>query len=273
MNSLRILLFALVLAGGLLAASVAARAQELTVDRIVRNTNRVAYYQGKDGRAEVSMVITDSQGRQRKREFTILRWDDQPEGDDSVTGEQKFYVYFHRPADVRKTVFLVWKHIGKDDDRWLYLPALDLVKRIAATDERTSFVGSDFFYEDVSGRCIEEDDHQLTQTTDTYYVLRNTPKDPEAVEFSYYLMWVHKASFIPVKIEYFDKQGGKYRVYEVLGVDDIQGYKTVTKSKMTDLRRKSSTVVTYNKVKYAVGLPEDIFTERYLRNPPRGYLR
>jgi len=48
-------------------------------------------------------------------------------------GDQKFYVYFLEPADVRKMVYMVWKHTDRDDDRWLYLPALDLVKRIAAS--------------------------------------------------------------------------------------------------------------------------------------------
>ena len=129
----------------------------------------------------VKMTITDDQGREREREFTILRRDA-----DDTDREQKFYVYFHQPADVRDMVFMVWKHVGADDDRWLYLPALDVIKRIAASDERTSFVGSNFFYEDVSGRGIEEDNHELVETTDVYYVLKNTPKDPGAVEFDSY---------------------------------------------------------------------------------------
>ena len=75
---------------------------------------------------------------------------------------------------------MVWKHLDKDDDRWLYLPALDVQKRIAATDKRTSFVGSHFFYEDVSGRRLSDDRHELVEVTDTYYVMKNTPKEPGA---------------------------------------------------------------------------------------------
>ena len=248
-----------------------------SVQEMVERANRVAYYQGKDGRAKVTMVITDSQGRQRRKQFTILRRDDPPpkgtKDDDTYAVDQKFYVYFRLPADERKTVFMVWKHLDKDDDRWLYLPALDLVKRIAATEERTSFVGSDFFYEDVSGRNIAEDDHEFVETTENYYVLKNVPKDPKAVEFSYYKMWIHRDSFVTVKVIYFDKKGEKYRVYEALNVEEIQGYRTVTKSKMQDLRRNSHTVIEYRDVKYDIGLPEDIFTERYLRRPPTEYLK
>jgi hypothetical protein len=252
---------------GGIAMCAAAWAQAPGVEEIVARTNEASYYQGDDGRARVTMTITDDQGRTREREFTILRRD---AGDDS--GKQKFYVFFHRPADVRDTVFMVWKHVGADDDRWLYLPALDVIKRIAASDERTSFVGSHFFYEDVSGRGIEEDHHELVETTDTYYVLKNTPKDPGSVEFDSYTMWIHKDTYIPVKIEY-EKGGETYRVAEALGVEDIQGYKTVTKSRMRDLRSGGETVLDYSKVEYDLGIPEDVFTERYLRSAPRDYVR
>ena len=56
-------------------------------------------------------------------------------------------------------------------------------------------------------------------------------------------------------------------------VDDIDGHKTVTSSRMKDLRSGGETVLTYENVKYDTGLPEDVFTERYLRTPPREYLR
>jgi len=250
-------------------------AADLKVADIVHRTNYAAYYKGADGRAQVAMTITDAQGRTRSREFAILRRDDQPEGaeDESFTGEQKFYVYFHRPADVNKMVFMVHKHLDRDDDRWLYLPALDLVKRIAAGDKRTSFVGSHFFYEDVSGRSPALDEHELIETTDTYYVLNNTPKDKTAVEFASYKMWVHKKTFIPVKIQYVDKQGEAYRTYTALKVDTIQGFPTVTQAKMEDTRIGGHTVLAYSDVAYNVGVPADIFTERYLRQPPRKYLK
>lgn len=258
------------------AKKTAPEKETLSVQEIVEKTNHASYYQGKDGSAKVKMVITDSQGRERNREFTILRWDQPaPDGKDGDTycGNQKFYVYFTRPADVNKMVFMVWKKTEGDDDRWLYMPALDLVKRIAASDKRTSFVGSNFFYEDVSGRSIDADKHELVETTDNYYVLKNTPKEPGEVEFAYYKMWIHKGSFLPVKTEYYDKDAKAYRRYTASKVEEIQGFKTVTQSMMQDLSDKSKTVMTYDEVKYNIGIPEDVFTERYLRRAPRKYLR
>jgi len=266
------------------AKTTAVKAPEekvLSVDQIVDRTNHVAYYQGIDGRAKVKMTITDSQGRKRMRELTILRWD-QPDPnlpkkkkrkDSSFCGEQRIYAFFNRPADVYRTVFMVWKHLHKDDDRWMYLPALDLVKRISATDKRTSFIGSHFFYEDISGRNINDDVHKLVKTTKDYYVLKNTPKKPKLVEFAYFEMWIHRKSFIVVKTDYYDKQKRKYRTYQALKVKRIQGYPTVVKSRMTDLRTKGNTLLEYTDVKYDIGIPKSIFTERYLRKPARKYLK
>jgi outer membrane lipoprotein-sorting protein len=252
-----------------LVLSAAAQAAAAEVDEVVAKANRAAYYQGQDGRAKVDMTIKDSQGRERTRQFVILRKD---VGQDVDAG-QKFYVYFRRPADVNRTAFLVWKKPGSDDDRWLYLPALDLVKRIAASDQRTSFVGSHFFYEDVSGRSPEEDTHVLEEGTADYQILKSTPKDPSMVEFSFYRTWIHRGTFIPVKTEYYDDDGKSYRSYEALEVQTVDGYPTVIKSRMSDTRMGGTTTIEYKDVKYDIGLNEDLFTERYLRNAPRKYLR
>ncbi|MBC8206209.1 MAG: outer membrane lipoprotein-sorting protein [Kiritimatiellaeota bacterium] len=236
----------------------------LTVDEIVEKANQVAYYAGEDGQADVKMVITDAGGGERVREFRILR-------KNTGEGTQKFYVYFTEPADVARQVFMVWKEVaqGKDDSRWLFLPALNLVKPIAPGDKRTSFVGSDFVYEDVSGRALWEDTHELTGETDTHYIVKNTPKNPDAVDFSEYTVSIDKETFLPVKAEYLDKNGKLYRRVEATKIETVQGFPTVIESKVSDLARGGHTVNTFNNIKYDTGLKEMIFTERFLRRPPR----
>ena len=238
------------------------------VNTIVNKANLVAYYQGKDGKARVKMTITDKKGQTREREFNVLRKDVEEGGD------QNYFVYFIRPADVRRMVFMVHKHadIKKDDDRFLYLPALDLVKRIAAGDKRTSFVGSDFLYEDVSGRSLQEDTHELTETTDKLFVVKNVPKRPDNVEFSYYNVSIDRETFVPLKMEYYDKDGRLYRTIEALKVEKIQGFPTAVKSLVSDLKSGGKTEMEFSNVKYDIGL-EDIFEERYLRRPPREAIR
>ncbi len=243
-----------------------AGAQELSVDQIIRKANDAAYYAGEDGRADVKMLISDERGGTRVREFSLLRLNMQGK-------DQKFYVYFKAPADVRKMAYLVWKNAGKDDDRWLWLPALNLVKRIAPGDKRTSFVGSDFLYEDVSGRGIHEDDHELVETTDSEYLIKSVPKDNDSVEFSYYNIWIDKATFLPLKAEYYDKTGKLYRRVEATKVQTIQGYPTVIEAVASDIKAGSSTRNLFSKIKYDIGLKEMIFTERFLRRPPREVTR
>lgn len=267
LNYLKVLATALVLQGLLLQGTVAQATDLSDADQIVSQANLAAYYAAEDGRSEARMIIKDAQGREQKRQFTILRRD-RTEG-----GEQDFLVVFSRPSDVRNTVFLVAKKPGKDDDRWLYLPGLDLVKRISAGDKRTSFVGSHFFYEDVSGRGSEEDSHKLLETTDQFYVIDNHPLDAGSVEFSRYVVWINKQTFLPMKIEYYDEQGEAYRQVEVLDTDVVQGFPTVTMSRVSDLRSGGETVMEFRFFKYDLGMEEDVFSERSLRKPPREWLR
>ena len=238
------------------------------VQTIVKKANIVAYYQGKDGKAKVKMIITNKQGQQREREFNILRKDVEDGGD------QKYFVYFLRPPDVRRTVYMVHKHTdpGKDDDRWLYLPALDLDRRIAAGDKRTSFVGSDFLYEDVSGRSLEEDTHELIETTDELFVIKNVPKQPNTVEFNYFNVSIDRKTYVPMKMEFYDKKNKLYRVIESKKVEKIQDFPTVVKSVVSNLKTGSKTEMEFSNVEYNINL-EDIFTERYLHRPPREAIR
>ncbi len=235
---------------------------------IVKKALHASYYQGGDEKAQVHMRIIDGQGRERVRRMILLR-----KNLDDSGGPQKYYVFFSKPADIKKMVFMAWKNIGREDDRWLYLPALDLVKRIAASDERTSFVGSHFFYEDVSGRNIDKDIHELLEENDKYYVIKSIPMHPDVVEFSYYKNWVDKKTFLPMRAEYFNNNGDVYRTYAVLKVEKIDGYPTVINSIMENKLTGGKTILNYSSVKYSLGLPVNIFTERFLRRPAKKYLR
>ncbi|MGM0416060.1 MAG: outer membrane lipoprotein-sorting protein [Thermodesulfobacteriota bacterium] len=250
-------------AGLILLVSTGANAKtELSADEVVERANQISYYAGDDGRADVHMKIESGDGVTRERKFTLLR---KNEGD----GKQKFYAYFKAPADVNQMAYLVWKNPAGDDDRWLWLPALNLKKRIAPGDKRTSFVGSDFLYEDVSGRSPALDKHVIVDRTDSAYVIENVPKNPAAVEFSRYVVHIDAETFLPTKAEYYDQSDKLYRRVSAVKIETIQGFPTVMVSKAEDLKRNSVTTNTFSDVEYNIGLNSRIFTERFLRRPPR----
>ncbi|MGB0894978.1 MAG: outer membrane lipoprotein-sorting protein [Parashewanella sp.] len=241
--------------------------QALTANTIIRLSNLAHYYAGNDGRAEARMKIIDSQGRQQIRQFSILR------KDQSQGGDQDMLVHFSRPSDIKNTMFRVSKHLQSQDDRWLYLPSLDLVKRISAGDKRTSFVGSDFYYEDISGRNPTADSHKLVDITDNTYVVNSTAKSPNTVEFSHYRTTIDQQTLLPITVEYYDNNKRLYRKMTVLKTRKVQQHHVITHAKMENFSSNSKTFMQVRGIKFELGLPQHIFSEKSLRNPPVSWLR
>ena len=242
---------------------------ELSANDIISKSRFAFYYAGDDGKARVIMELINKDGQKRLRELTILR-KDYEEG-----GNQKYFMYFHKPVDVKDTTFMVYKYPDKDDDRWLFLPAINLVKRIAANDKYSSFVGSDFTYEDVSGRKPEEDTHTLLRKEKlgekNCFVIESIPKGSS--EYTKRISWIDEINFLPLKEEFYDKQNELYRQFEAVEIKDIDGIMTITKRLMRNVKTGHRTEVTFQSVEYNVGIGDDIFSERYLRRPPLEWIR
>jgi outer membrane lipoprotein-sorting protein len=250
----------------LLAASTLLAQEKMSAEEIVKRSQQTFFYAGEDMKAKVRMRLINPQGGERVRAMTMLRRDEQ-EG-----GEQKYFIVFHQPADVRDMAFMVWKYPGKDDDRWLYIPAVKLVRRIAANDRRSSFVGSDFSYEDISGRDVEEDRHTLVKEESLdgrpCYVVESVPGDPGSADYSRKVSYIDRANFLPLKEEYYDRRGDLARAFTADEVKEAQGLPTVTKRTMKNLQNGHRTEVTFEEVRYNLGLSDGLFSERSLRQPP-----
>ncbi|OGT19432.1 MAG: hypothetical protein A2V90_01275 [Gammaproteobacteria bacterium RBG_16_57_12] len=245
-------------------------AHALAPEEIMRKSQAAFLYPGKDFKARVVMKLINKDGKERVRELTMLRQNAGEPG-----GEQKYFIYFFRPADVKDMTFMIYKYPARDDDRWMFIPAINMVKRIAAQDKRSSFVGSDFTYEDVSGRDIEEDTYVIEREEKLgdrdCYVVKSTPKDTDA-DFGHKVTWVDKANFLPLKEEQYDRKGVAYKQFTADEVADVKVFPTVIKRTMQNLQTGHRTEVVYLKADYDLGIEDNLFSERFLRQPPRKWV-
>ena len=190
-------------------------------------------------------------------------------------GEQRYYVYFFEPNDVRRTTFMAWKNPKGDDSRWIYIPALDLVKPISANDKKSSFVGSDFAYEDVSGRHWSDDTHTLLPEAELegkpVWVVESKPKEDDYFERK--VTSIDKESMLVLREEYFDGKDKQIKLFESVEIAEVDGFMTAIKRRMTTPRKDNSTFIEFTSISYDLGIEEKIFSERFLKSPPREYIQ
>ena len=240
---------------------------------IMQQSQLAFHYPGEDMKAEVTMDLIDRDGDRRTRVMTMLRIDE-AEGRD-----QKYFIYFYEPGDVRRMTFMVWKDPEQEDDRWIFIPAVDLVRRIAADDKRSSFVGSDFTYEDVSGRDVASDEHTLIREERLgdrdAYVVESQPK--ASTDYTRRLSWIDKVTFLPLREEYFDAQQDLFRIFTadeivIVSAGDAD-WPTVISRTMSNIKTGHRTETRFTEIEYDLGLDEDDFSERRMRQPPRSWIR
>ena len=249
----------------------------LSADEIMERSQRAYYFAGEDAKGRLTMELIDRQGNTRRRVLTMLRRNQES------AGQQKYFMYFHEPGDLRRLTFMIWKYPGRDDDRWIYVPAIDLIRRIAAEDKYSSFVGSDFSYEDVSGRDVSEDTHsilgeEMLADRDVFVVV-SIPRASAA--FTRRVSWIDKENFLPLKEEFYDAQDQLQRIFTASVIEDVvvgEGddrriYPTIMKRTMKNVRTGHRTEITVVSVSYDLGLQDDDFSERRMRRPPRAWTR
>jgi hypothetical protein len=260
-----------------LAASPGQALEPPSPAEIVEKSRQAFYHAGADMKARVTMTLITAEDKTRTRVLTMLRRN-VPD-----SRNQKYFLYFHEPGDIRGTAFLVWKYPERDDDRWIFIPAVNMVRRVAARDSRSSFVGSDFTYEDISGRDVSADTHTLLREEKLgdrdCYVIQSVPKG--ATEHTKELAWIDKKTFLPLKEEYYDAQNELARLFTADTITDVaagkdatkEAYPTVTKRTMKNVKSGHRTEVRFDSVTYNAGLDDRLFTERSLLTPPQNWIR
>ena len=130
-------------------------------------------------------------------------------------------IEFEWPADVKGTRMLTWTHKKDDDDQWLFLPAINRVKRISSNNKSGSFMGSEFAYEDLGSQEIEKYEHKYlgdeTLNGRKTWKLERVPVDKES-GYSRLVSWIDQEYMQPLKVEYYDRKG------ELLKTATFAGY-------------------------------------------------
>ncbi|MCR5288729.1 MAG: outer membrane lipoprotein-sorting protein [Treponema sp.] len=239
----------------LLTTAVLTFAQTLSAYDIAKNC-----YNAKDPQTasfKATLTLINKNGKKRVREILMKSKD---YGD-----VEKSIIVFLMPKDVSGVGYLMFEYdqADKDDDNWLYLPANKKVRRISGSEVEGDFMSTDFTYDDMGDRKVDEDTYELLGEENLNGTLcyklnavskKTKEKNPRRV------LYIAKDTFVLCKCELFDRQDRLQRVLECSDISNIDGYWTTGHMVMTNVQTNHSTVLEMTDVQYDQDLPDNYFT-------------
>ena len=211
---------------------------------------------GDSQRNLTKMTLINKRGKTRERSVLMYSKD---YGKDS-----KSIMYFQSPADVKGTGFLSWEYDdpSKDDDQWLYLPALKKSRRISSSSKNDSFMGTDFTYDDMGDRNVDEDTHTLLreETVDGHacWVIESKPKDKDYM-YSKRVGWIRQDALVGIKVEFYDRRETLLKTLIVSDVKEQDGIWTPFKMEMENVQKNHKTIIEIEEVQYNIDLKDRLF--------------
>jgi len=215
----------------------------------------------------MEMVLIDQAKNKSKRVMHSISLEDKK--NDGINGD-KSLMEFKTPLDVKGTKFLTHEKIEKNNNQWLYLPALKRIKRITSKNKSGSFMGSEFSYEDISSR----EPSKYTYATELLeekindkdvYKYERYPKDKNS-GYLKQVVYVDKNRFVVLKIEFFDKKKELLKTATYSGYKKIKNTYRVTKMLMTNHQNYKATTLEYIEDNIHLNLDEKLFSKRYLKD-------
>jgi len=217
---------------------------------------------GQTNHALIEMRLIDEDGDESLR--VIEQY-----GKELADGVSGSVMIFHSPASVEGTRFLT---IAKDDgadDQWIYLPALRRVRRIAASERDSEFMGTDFTYSDLSGGDIEDATYRLLREEsidgEATYVVEGIPTPDSNSSYSRLIQWVSKEKWLPIRVEFYDDDGELLKINTMTRVELVQGRWTVIANEMRNVQTGHSTIILIQRWVYDEQLPDSLFSTNFLR--------
>jgi hypothetical protein len=218
--------------------------------------------ESKSQRYEGLLQVLDSNGKVADKRWRFTRL--------GSHGRSKSVLKFVEPPEVRGVALLVVNHPDRASDQWMWTPALQRERRIALQDRSTRFFGTDFSFEDLEERDVDQFNYRLLgeQVIDgaPCWHIESTPSERKTSQYTKSHVWVRKDNYAPAQIESYIKT----EVVRRLRYSDfvqVQGIWTGRRMEMHDLRRKSRTILNLERLEYNVPLKDEDFTLQSLRNP------
>jgi hypothetical protein len=224
---------------------------------------------GDNETADVKMILIDKRNQERVRKIARFM---------KYKGEDKYrLMFFLHPADVKDTAFLTYDYDAsdRDDDQWLYLPALRKSKRIATTDKSGSFMGSDLNYSDMTTLDLEDYDFTFYEKGKEgevrgkkVWVIWSIPRSKDVIHETGYeksLLFVQQDIDMVVRAIRWDKDGGYLKYVDLREIEKIDGIWVATDTLVTKKQGKTTvhkTILTLENVKFNQELDYDMFTIR-----------
>lgn len=215
------------------------------------------------------MTLTDRRGKTRVRETRAFR---KYFGDEKRTA-----IFYKKPNNIKDTAFLTYDYpdLNKDDDQWLYLPAMRRVRRISAADRGDYFLGTDFSYEDIKleTRISTSDYHHILLGSHfiekrKYFVLEATPVDAKiAKELGYGKVntIIDSSNWMITKNEFWDPKGHPLKTIDFSDIRLVQGIWTAHIIAVDNHKTGHKTQFSFSDVDYSNGVNDDVFTTQSIR--------
>lgn len=248
--------------------SMSSFATALTADQIMHKVD--ARETGETVVSESALILIDKKKRQRVRQLKLFSKE--------YDGVDKSVSFFMAPADVKDTAYMSfdWEDDTKEDDSWLYLPALQKINRIASSDKSGAFMGSDFSYADIDGVEVEDFNYRLIKESEEVngfdcWVIESIPKSKEVIKETGYLStksWIRKDIFMQVKAIINVKKGKRIKYFQAKDIEQIQGIWTAKTLQMVTTKRKKlvhSSVLKINAVDYQTPVNDNMFDNNTLQ--------
>jgi hypothetical protein len=210
---------------------------------------------GENRSSTMTMTLENKQGRQRVRTLESYS--------KNYGQDRKSIMIFQAPADVKGTMFLSWEYDDpkREDDKWLYMPAMRKDRRISGTSRNEYFMGSDFTYDDMGRRHPSKDRYTFLGEEEfeghDCWKIEAVPVESEI--YAKRILLVGKDAKLILRGEYFDKNG-LLKIFEAREVRKIDGFWTTIIGQMTNVISKHKTVLHTKDMQYNRGLDDAIFT-------------